>query len=79
MPDEFGNERGRMLQVRIERDDGVAIGVFEPGRESRLVAEVAAQGQIANARIGAGHAAQHFERAVARAVVHINDFEFVIG
>ena len=41
--------------------------------------EVAAQREIANARIRSGQALDHGKRPIARAVVHVNDLDIVLA
>ena len=60
---------GWVLQIDIYRDHRQPASMVEPGRQRRLLAEVARQRQPADARIGGVGGADHGERAVAAAIV----------
>jgi hypothetical protein len=49
--------------------------VLEPGRDRRLVAEVARQVDHLHARVGLGEAVEQLGRAVAARVVHEHELE----
>ena len=58
-----------VLQVAVDRDDGVAVCLVEAGRERGRLAEVAAQADDADVVVGVVESRQRGERAVGRAVV----------
>ena len=68
-----------MLPVTVERHDGVALGVIEPGGERRLVAEVAAQLQDRHAAVVARRLHELGRRMVDRAVVDVADPDVVLA
>src|SRR5439155_26251700 len=77
--EERWDQDGWMLKVRVERDDDIARRVFEASCQSRLMADVSTQCQIADARVGRGQRVQDLQRAVARAVVDVEDLNVVVG
>ncbi len=60
---------GIVLQVAVDRDDGVAACLVEAGHERGGLAEVAAQPDDADVLLGVVESRQRGERAVGRAVV----------
>ena len=75
--DQLGDDLGRILQVGVDHHHGAAAGVLDAGRDGRLVAEVAAEAQDADARVAVGGGEQDRRRLVDRAVVDEDDL--VIG
>ena len=61
-----------MLEVGIHEDDRVAASPVEPGRQRRLMSEVARERYEANSRVSCRQEPQHLERAVGRPVVDID-------
>ena len=78
---DLGQEAGDfariVLQVGIERDDQFARGRVKTGRESRRLAEIAAEANAAHARIGRRQPLDLGPRAVRRAVVDEDDLQIV--
>ena len=78
---DLGQEAGDLarvvLQVGVERDDQVAAGGVEAGREGGRLAEIAAEADAADARIGRRELLDSLPRAVGRAVVDEDDFQVV--
>ena len=67
---EQARDLGRVvLEVAVDRDDDVALGLREPGRERGRLAEVAPQPDDAHVVVRVVEARQRGERAVRRAVV----------
>ena len=69
VPDEVGDQLGRMLEVGVHEHGGVAGRVGEPGCRRDLLAEVAAERDRLEARIASVERPQHRHRAVRGAVV----------
>ncbi len=67
--DEIAHEFRRVLQVGVDRDDGIAACVVEAGGQRDLLAEVARQRDDANPRIARGEGGKHRERRITAAVV----------
>lgn len=68
--DHLADDEGRVLQIGVQRDDGIAPGVVKTGDEHRLVAEVPAHQQPVDARV---HLMQRTDQrlgSVGAAVVH---------
>ena len=56
-----------MLEIAVHQHHGVAAGVAQPGAQRRLVAEIAREGDEADARIALREALDLGQRAVGRA------------
>jgi len=67
--DELRHQLGRMLEITIHHDDGVALRVMKPRAQCHLVAEIAHQRHIADAAVGCGEALYLRERIVGRAII----------
>jgi hypothetical protein len=59
----------RMLQVRIHDHHGFALCMIEPGRDGDLLAEIAAEGDGADARLGASDLLDLVQGIVPAAVI----------
>ena len=64
-----------MLEIAVDRDDGLAGRVREAGRQRDVLAEVAREADDLDPRILRGRRGEHAERAVAAAVVDEDDLE----
>ena len=62
-----------MLQIGIHDHDDVAAGMVEPGGDRDLLAEIPAEGNGIDARVGFVQQAQHRKRAVPAAIVDADD------
>ena len=71
----FEDDLGRILQVRVGEDDGVAPGGLQAGGVGDLLTEVAGQGEDPHALVGALEFPQDVQRGVVAAVVDVNDLE----
>jgi hypothetical protein len=70
---------GRRLQVGVELHHPVIAGVLEAGRERRLQPEVAREGQIGDAWVGAGERLDPVESPVAGAVIDEQQLDIVVA
>ena len=68
-PDHFGDERRRMLQVRVHHDDGVPARRIEPGGQGDLMAEISGKGIDTHGRIAGRQRVELFERRVPAPVI----------
>jgi len=73
--EEAGNLVRIVLQVAVHGDDDAALGVVESRREGRRLAEVSPQPHQLDPRVALSRLAHPAGRAVARAVVHVEDLE----
>src|SRR4029450_13272690 len=73
--EKFRNQLGRILQIRIDDDDGVALGVIEPRRQRDLLAEVAAEIDDRDSGIRILQAMEDIQGIVRAAVVDIEHLE----
>ena len=67
-----------MLEIGVDGDDGVAAGVLHSAGQGRFLPEIAGQCDEADAGVR-GEPPHRVERAVLRAVVHVDDLEVVLG
>ena len=74
VPHEGRNQLGRILQVGIDDDDRIGVGMVEAGGERELLAEIARQLQRRHARIGLAQRAHDRVGIVAAAVVDVEHF-----
>ena len=74
MPDQRFDHVRRMLAVAVDEQHRAAAGMFEAGDEGRLLAEIARQRDHLNVDARGRQIAGDGERAVATAVVDINQF-----
>jgi hypothetical protein len=65
---------GRVLQVGVDDDHGIARSQVEPGRHGGFLAEIAAQVDERNARIASAQRPDQRQRPVAAAIVDVDDF-----
>ena len=68
------NEFGRILEIDVHGDDGVAGGVFEAGEGGHRLAEAAGEAEEFDARITRAVLQNDVFRAVGRRVERENDF-----
>jgi hypothetical protein len=71
--DHGAHDLGRILQVGVHDDDGVALGAVDARRDGGLVAEVARERQDLVARLARGELLEHGQRLILRAVVDEDD------
>ena len=67
------DQRGRMLQVRVESDHDVPGREIQPRRQRRLMAEVSGEADRGDGRIARPEALDDAHGAVRRAVIDEND------
>ena len=67
------NVAGIVLEVGVERDENRMARMGEPRREGGRLAEVLAQPDQAHVRVLSRKPSQHVPRAIAGAVVHVDD------
>ncbi len=70
--DQFRDQFRRMLEVRVHQDHGAAARMVQTRAQRRLMAEIARERHVADARI-ARRRADGRERAVGRAVIDEHD------
>ena len=75
MLDQSRHRLQRMLEVAVQHHRGGAAGVAQPGAQGRLMAEIAAERDIAHVRMALRQRADLGQRAVGRAVIDEDDFE----
>ncbi len=71
--DEFGYQFGLVLQVRIDDNDGIGIDMIDARRQRELLAEIAAQLQRRDARIGQAQRLHDVPGIVAASVVDVEN------
>ena len=76
--EQFGNDPGRILQIRIHRNDGFAARDFQPGRHRELVAKIAGQLHADIDRIPLALRGDETPARVLAAIVHENDFQWTL-
>jgi hypothetical protein len=76
--DHFEHDLGRVLQIGVHDDDGLAGCALHAGRDRDLMAEIARQPHEAVARIRARLGLEHDRARIARAVVDEYDFRRAI-
>ena len=69
------NQFGRVLQVAVHHDDGLAPGVLEPRRDRRLVAEIPAEVDRDHPLVLGAQAVDHVGSRVSTPIVNEQDFE----
>jgi hypothetical protein len=72
--DHGGNQFGRILQVCVEDNDGVAPRKDQAGRDGDLMTEISGQARVAHAGIALLQIAHHFQRIVVASIIHQHDF-----
>src|SRR3984893_14682922 len=72
--DQGRHHLGRMLEVAIHQDDRLAARMAQPRAESRLMAEIAREGDVAHTLVALRQRLDLGKSAVGRAVVHEYDF-----
>ena len=75
----FENDVGRVLQIRVDDDHGIAYCILQAGGYGDLVAEIARQGEHAHALIPALQPPQKFQRGISAAIIDINEFKVEFG
>ena len=50
--DEFGNDFGRVLEIAVDHDNGLAPGALQAGRDGHLVTEVTRELEDADSLVG---------------------------
>ncbi|GAA3489071.1 hypothetical protein GCM10018987_31540 [Streptomyces cremeus] len=73
--DHAGDELGRVLEVGVHDDDRVAARVPQAGEHGRLLAEVAAEGDVPGAGVVTREGPEMAERFVTAAIVHVHEFK----
>jgi hypothetical protein len=71
--DETGDQGGRVLQIGVHQDDGVAGCISEAGRERDFLAEIAAERNCPEATVFRVKGAQSVKRAIGGAVIDEKD------
>ena len=71
--DDLRDFLGRVLQVRVERDDPLSARGLEAGHDRGVLAEVPREGEHAQLRVDLPLLAEQLQRPVGRAVVHRHD------
>ena len=71
---ELGDDFGGILQVAVHHHDHVAADMVQRGSDRDLVAEIPRQADGHDARILGRGGCQHFDGAVAAAVIDQHDF-----
>src|SRR5204863_761235 len=71
--DHLAEELRRMLEIAVHDDGGVAARELQSRGDGRLLAEIAAEADAANARIDLGQRGHDLPRPVGRAVVDDDD------
>ena len=70
---------GRILEVGVHNDGGIAGRALQAGGNGDLMAEIAGEREYAHARIGAVELPQDVQRGIAAAVVYVDALEVQIG
>ena len=74
-----GDQLGRILQIRVQENGGIAPAGIDSRQKRRLLAEIPGQAQNAKAGILGGKALQQLIGLVLAAVVNQEKFELVLG
>jgi len=77
--DERGNELRRILEVGVDRHDGVALGELEPAGQREILAEVPRESHAAHARVARRVVPHDRPGGVAAAVVDVEDAPVEVG
>src|SRR5579859_5868894 len=76
---ELRDQLGRVLEIGVEEDGGVALGKFEAGAVGGHEAEITAEVEDAPAREGGEFAGDDLAGAIGAAVIDDNQFVFDAG
>lgn len=72
--DHLNDEFRRILQIRIQQDDGIGVHMVQPRRHRSLFAEVAAQVDVRDTGIHGSQPLNDLLRPVRAPVIHKQDF-----
>ena len=77
--DHAGDDLGRVLEIGVDDDHGVAGRQVDARGDGHLVAKVPREAGDAEVRVALGQALENLQRAVGAAVVDQHDFVVVLG